>query len=119
MKFCLTDGFKNIFAIEHEPISRIKYPINPGMKIKLIPPLICRRGSILLTGKNVAIISDSGIEELKDEFDLKSMLSDKIGTEYVGPVRVNNQIPTRNANRQHTQPPQARIGEFVKLQVMY
>ena len=84
------------------------------MKIKLIPPLICRRGSILLTGKNVTIVSDKVIEELQEEFDLKSILSNKIGTEYVGPVQVANQIPTRNANRQNTHPPPARNSEFVK-----
>ena len=84
------------------------------MKIKLIPPLICRRGSILLTGKNVTIVSDKVIEELQEEFDLKSILSNKIGTEYVGPVQVANQIPTRNANRQNTHPLPARNGEFVK-----
>jgi len=98
LKLCLTDGFKQIYAIEHEPISAIRYPINPGMKIKLVAPLICRNGTVLLKPKNVHIINEQGIEELMEEFDLKKILTTKIGTDYVGPVQTDNQIPTRNSN---------------------
>ena len=92
MRLCFTDGFKQIHAIEHQPISAIRYPTSPGMKIKLIGPLTCRRGTLLLVPKNVHVISENAIEELSEEFDLKKMLTDKIGTDYVGPIQVDNQI---------------------------
>ena len=68
------------------------------MKIKLVAPLICRNGTVLLKPKNVHIINEQGIEELMEEFDLKNILTTKIGTDYVGPVQTDNQIPTRNSN---------------------
>ena len=68
------------------------------MKIKLVAPLICRNGTVLLKPKNVHIINEQGIEELMEEFDLKKILTTKIGTDYVGPVQTDNQIPTRNSN---------------------
>ena len=68
------------------------------MKIKLVAPLICRNGTVLLKPKNVHIINDQGIQELMEEFALKKMLTTKIGTDNVGPVQMNNQIPTRNSN---------------------
>ena len=106
LRLCFTDGFKQIYAIEHQPISAIRYPTSPGMKIKLIGPLTCRRGTLLLMPKNVHIISENAIEELSEEFDLKKMLTAKIGTDYVGPIQVDNQIPTRNSNL-NRRPPQA------------
>ena len=56
--------------------------------------------------KNVHVISENAIEELSEEFDLKKMLTAKIGTDYVGPIQVDNQIPTRNSNM-NRRPPQA------------
>jgi hypothetical protein len=106
LTLCFTDGFKQIHAIEHQPISAIRYPTSPGMKIKLIGPLTCRRGTLLLVPKNVHVISENAIEELSEEFDLKKMLTGKIGTDYVGPIQVDNQIPTRNSNL-NRRPPQA------------
>lgn len=86
MKLTLTDGFKEIQAMEHEFIPALKYPVKSGMKIKLIGPLVCRRGIILLTPKNIQILSDLVIEELEQEFNIKSILRDKVGTDNVGPV---------------------------------
>jgi hypothetical protein len=106
LRLCFTDGFKQIHAIEHQPISAIRYPTSPGMKIKLMGPLTCRRGTLLLMPKNVHVISENAIEELSEEFDLKKMLTAKIGTDYVGPIQVDNQIPTRNSNL-NRRPPQA------------
>ena len=118
MRLCFTDGFKQIYAIEHQPISAIRYPTSPGMKIKLIGPLTCRRGTLLLMPKNVHVISENAIEELSEEFDLKKMLTAKIGTDYVGPIQVDNQIPTRNSNLNRRPPqalPQSQNSKFLTL----
>ena len=48
--------------------------------------------------KNVHVINEQGIEELIEEFDLKKVLTTMIGTEYVGPVQLDNQIPIGNPN---------------------
>ena len=56
LKLVLTDGFQTIKAIEHEPIHDLKYPMNPGCKLKLKPPITCRRGVMMLTRKNVEFL---------------------------------------------------------------
>lgn len=112
LKLRLTDGFKEIHAIEHEPISAIRYPTNPGMKIKLVAPLICRNGTVLLKPKNVHVINEQGIDELIEEFDLKKMLTSMIGTEYVGPVQLDNQIPTGNPNINRQNNPTTQVQQI-------
>ena len=92
LKICFTDGHRKIYGIEHEPISSLKYPLTPGMKVRLNGPLICRRGTILLTPKNLYTLSDLGIEDLETEFELKTILADKIGKEDVGLVQVENSV---------------------------
>ncbi len=91
LKITLTDGFHTIAGLEHEPCPRLQYPLNPGAKLKLTGPLVCRRGQILLTPKNVQVLSDNGIEELAREFDIKTVLAGKIGTDNVGP-RINQNV---------------------------
>ena len=85
LKLILTDGFQTIQAIEHEPIHDLKYPMNPGCKLKLKPPITCRRGVMMLIRKNVEFLGGE-VEEMRGEFELKKVLAVVIGTENVGPV---------------------------------
>ena len=85
LKLVLTDGFQTIKAIEHEPIHDLKYPMNPGCKLKLKPPITCRRGVMMLTRKNVEFLGGE-VEEMRGEFELKKVLAAVIGTENVDPA---------------------------------
>ena len=73
----LTDGFKTISGVEHEPIPLLKV-ISPGMKIGINGPLVCRKGVMLLTSKNVKILGGQ-VEELNDEYNEKKILSERVG----------------------------------------
>ena len=89
LKLILTDGFQTIQAIEHEPIHDLKYPMNPGCKLKLKPPITCRRGVMMLIRKNVEFLGGE-VEEMRGEFELKKVLAGIVGTENVGPIGNNN-----------------------------
>ena len=85
LKLILTDGFQTIPAIEHEPIHDLKYPMNPGCKLKIKPPITCRRGVMMLIRKNVEYLGGE-VEEMRGEFELKKVLAGVVGTENVGPI---------------------------------
>ena len=75
----LTDGFKTITAIEHEPIPLLKV-INPGMKVVISGPLVCRKGMLLLTSRNLKILGGQ-VEELFEKYGEQKILSQRVGRE--------------------------------------
>lgn len=52
----LTDGVQEIKSTEVKPIPSLNLNINPGVKIKLIGPIMIRRGILLLETHNIKII---------------------------------------------------------------
>ena len=87
----LTDGFKTISAVEHEPISQLKV-ILPGMKIAINGPLVCRKGVMLLTSRNVKLLGGHVIE-LNDKYNEKKILSERVGRDLSHLQVSNNRQP--------------------------
>ena len=75
MKLELNDGFSTVTALEHEYLGhKLKdNDLHPGTKIKLIGPLIVRRGVILLSPKNVEVLGGN-VDEMKAEVGLEMKL---------------------------------------------
>ena len=75
MKLELNDGFSTVTALENEYLGhKLKEnDLHPGAKIKLIGPLIVRRGVILLSPKNVEVLGGN-VDEMKAEVGLEIKL---------------------------------------------
>ena len=104
LKLTLTDGFKSIYAIEHERVNTLSYPLEIGCKIKLMPPLTCRKGTILLVSKNVQFLGGS-VEEMQEEFNQISTLQSMISIDNQNILGQNALPNTNNTNSNNVIPP--------------
>ena len=116
LKLTLTDGFKNIYAIEHERVNSLSYPLEIGCKVKLQPPLTCRKGTILLLSKNVQFLGGS-VEEMQEECNQISTLQSMIGqnTDNIGPNTIVPPMKTENQNHQANNPFDDDDDDFMRL----
>jgi len=109
----LTDGRQTIEAMEHGTVKKLPDQIRPGAKIKVQGPVTVRRGMILLQDHNIHWLGGE-VDDLAEQFSLKTILQQKIGKEDVGqkgnmfadnssgpPVN----IPVRPRDRQQRQAP--------------
>ena len=81
--FSLTDGKQTIEAMEHGTVKKLPDQIRPGAKIKVQGPVTVRRGMILLQDHNIHWLGGE-VDDLAEQFSLKTILQQKIGKEDVG-----------------------------------
>ena len=115
--FSLTDGKQTIEAMEHGPVRKLPDLIRPGAKIRVQGPVTVRRGIILLQDHNIQWLGGE-VDDLQEQFSLKTILQQKIGKEDVGqkgnmfadtnapPVNIPPQPP--RDRQQRPAPPPAR-----------
>ncbi|XP_055327947.1 recQ-mediated genome instability protein 1-like [Paramacrobiotus metropolitanus] len=77
-----TDGVTTIRGMEYNPISQLSTYTPPGTKVRLLPPITCRRGMMLLKSANIQLIGGS-VPELcakhAQKYVLASVLKGKEG----------------------------------------
>ncbi|XP_043462371.1 uncharacterized protein LOC122498616 [Leptopilina heterotoma] len=70
----LSDGLQEIKAIEYKTIDLFNNILLPGNKVKLIGPITCRRGIILLEKRNIAILGGE-VEDLLIENSVENIMA--------------------------------------------
>ena len=122
--------------MEHGLIKKLPDMIQPGAKIRVQGPVTVRRGMILLQDHNVQWLGGE-VDDLQDQFNLKTILQQKIGKEDVGqkgnmfadsnappvpipPARDRQQRPAPAPARApvQPQPPQVDQGQVASLDDM-
>ncbi|XP_061379067.1 recQ-mediated genome instability protein 1-like isoform X1 [Danaus plexippus] len=78
LKFFLTDGVQDVTAIEYKCINKIKNDLNPGYKILVKGPVVCRNGVIFLTDKDVDMMWGE-VKEFSITNSKISILAAKLG----------------------------------------
>ncbi|XP_044259869.1 recQ-mediated genome instability protein 1-like isoform X2 [Tribolium madens] len=63
VQMTLTDGIQEVEAIEYKPINSIGLNLAPGTKIRIMGPVVLRRGRLMLEEKNVKVLGGE-VEEL-------------------------------------------------------
>merc|ERR1719474_475214 len=69
--------------MEHQIIKVIPDVIEPGTKIQIFGPVPVRRGILMLSPNNVRMLGGA-VDEIKEQFCLKTILEQKIGKDDVG-----------------------------------
>ncbi|OQV16029.1 putative RecQ-mediated genome instability protein 1 [Hypsibius exemplaris] len=70
----LTDGSKDIQAMEYQVIKTLSIDTPPGTKVRLIPPIMFRKGILLLTSENIHVIGGQ-VACLQEKFAQKRVLA--------------------------------------------
>jgi len=83
MLLTLTDGQQTVEAMEHQTVKVIPDVIEPGTKIQIFGPVPVRRGILMLSSNNVRMLGGA-VDEIKEQFSLKTILEQKIGKDDVG-----------------------------------
>lgn len=112
LQLTLTDGVQEIDALEYMPIPSLNLSINlvPGSKVRIIAPVIVRRGKIMLEAKNIKFLGGE-VEEIQVSHAIENVLARALGVpENLNPVTlqmgvlnlsedINNASTQVNVNR--------------------
>jgi hypothetical protein len=92
LKFALTNGAQSVEAVEHERLAAVPDPVPPGLKLTLVGPIVCRRGLLMLTPKNVKVLGGY-VEEMQEEFSAAKQLAEKLSQQ--PPQQQRTSLPTQ------------------------
>ncbi|XP_065837802.1 recQ-mediated genome instability protein 1-like isoform X2 [Oscarella lobularis] len=85
----VTDGSKDISAMEYQSLPFIDVTTCPGAKIRLIGTVECRRGVLLLSSSNTEYLGGS-VAQLQSHHCQTNVLRKALGMEVVVPVQDND-----------------------------
>ncbi|KAK8784273.1 hypothetical protein V5799_009359 [Amblyomma americanum] len=125
LKLDVTDGTRQMQAIEFEPVRCMSVDMRPGIKILVTGPVECRRGLIFLRADNVRVLGGA-VEPLLQDNCQEALLCRVLGRDpshfsdlvppqrSVAPAASANGVENRHSSDNQTpdQPERARAGNL-------
>jgi hypothetical protein len=90
----LTDGMQEVQGMEYQPISSLNLNIAPGAKIRIMGPVVIRRGRLMLEQQNVKVLGGE-VDELLVTHAAENILARALNLpENVHPVGIEEKLIT-------------------------
>ncbi|GAV09033.1 hypothetical protein RvY_18637 [Ramazzottius varieornatus] len=87
-----TDGKTDIQGMEYQSVAQLRTDTPPGTKVRIVPPITCRRGTLLLTAQNIQVVGGS-VPALEIQNVQKRILATKLNMTAVDLAKLEKASP--------------------------